>query len=122
MGKEAPPVTVDIWLARDVATAELDEAPMGHCVHVEPNGEQYVSFLFNSDRDIMTYKWTGQAWDFDFDGYPDPLWEIDGWLMFPAENDGPCQHEWTGRQRGGHPADASSTEWVKFCKLCGIEG
>jgi len=32
-----------------------------------------------------------------------------------------CHHEWTGRQRGGDPADAGSTEWVEYCALCGME-
>lgn len=30
-------------------------------------------------------------------------------------------HKWTGRQVGGHPANAESYEWVRFCDLCGME-
>jgi hypothetical protein len=32
-----------------------------------------------------------------------------------------CHHEWTGQQRGGDPVDAGSTEWVEYCKLCGMK-
>lgn len=32
-----------------------------------------------------------------------------------------CQHQWTGQQAGGNPADASSYEWVEYCALCGVE-
>ncbi len=30
-------------------------------------------------------------------------------------------HQWTGCQQGGDPADAGSTEWVRYCKVCGME-
>lgn len=32
-----------------------------------------------------------------------------------------CQHEWTGQQLGGPPDMAESTEWVCYCKKCGME-
>jgi hypothetical protein len=31
------------------------------------------------------------------------------------------KHKWTGQQAGGHPADASSYEWVCYCSECGVE-
>lgn len=31
------------------------------------------------------------------------------------------QHEWTGCQRGGNPANEDSYEWVRYCKNCGME-
>lgn len=30
-------------------------------------------------------------------------------------------HQWTGVQRGGDPTEAGSTEYVRYCRLCGIE-
>lgn len=33
----------------------------------------------------------------------------------------PRQHVWTGCKLGGHPANAESYEWVRYCKVCGIE-
>lgn len=34
----------------------------------------------------------------------------------------PEPHKWTGKQMGGSPDMAESTEWVGFCDKCGIEG
>lgn len=33
----------------------------------------------------------------------------------------PKQHKWTGKQMGGPPDMAESTEWVGYCDVCGIE-
>ncbi len=30
-------------------------------------------------------------------------------------------HKWTGCQLGGHPADVTSYEWVRYCEVCGME-
>lgn len=30
-------------------------------------------------------------------------------------------HQWVGQRAGGDPADASSSEWVKYCSACGME-
>ena len=31
------------------------------------------------------------------------------------------EHVWTGCQQGGSPVEESSTEWVRYCKNCGME-
>lgn len=33
----------------------------------------------------------------------------------------PREHEWTGCQMGGNPANVESYEWVRYCKVCGME-
>lgn len=30
-------------------------------------------------------------------------------------------HKWVGAQQGGHPAEASSCEWIRYCEVCGME-
>lgn len=30
-------------------------------------------------------------------------------------------HKWTGLQQGGSPSEEGSYEWVRYCKLCGME-
>lgn len=52
----------------------------------------------------------GGAWD---QGYLEAKLEAEAQQL--------CQHEWIGQRQGGDPADASSNEWVVFCRLCGTE-
>ena len=36
----------------------------------------------------------------------------------------PCclgNHHWVGKQIGGDPTDAISTEWIEYCSECGME-
>ena len=32
-----------------------------------------------------------------------------------------AEHVWTGCQLGGNPANAESYEWIRYCKVCGME-
>ncbi len=41
-----------------------------------------------------------------------------------CDNLEPCrdgEHVWVGQQQGGAPDMAESTEWVCWCKICGME-
>ena len=49
-----------------------------------------------------------------------PVCRGSGWL--PDDYECPDGgHQWTGRQLGGPPDMAESSEWVAWCKLCGVE-
>ena len=32
-----------------------------------------------------------------------------------------ARHKWIGCQLGGSPANAESYEWIRYCKVCGME-
>jgi hypothetical protein len=50
------------------------------------------------------------------------LQTLRGLMVSPPEGEAPCSHEWTGQRMGGSPSDATSDEWVGYCKHCGTEG